>query len=284
VAVLVELPDNRNILCDVGHRGYPRRVGETVLNLLRSKQITHLDAVILSHTDTDHCNGLPTLLEKVSVGRLLVPPQFFSPDEEGISGAEKAAIAKLHEAVKSNNVPVQEVGAGDLLLANDADSKHPFTVKALSPRKERLYAGRDHENINSLVVLVEVAGASEGKTSRVLFAGDIAPLKNNADFGLTSLMQEPIQPVDVLVAPHHGIEMNNPKALYDWCRPQGVVISWKYDGRNSGPLTTAQNYEAWGARVWVTGEVGAVVFHSSESSSGLRCATAVGKSNQADRE
>jgi competence protein ComEC len=58
-AILIELPDGRNILYDSGRLGSPLSGARPIAALLWSHGITHLDAVVISHADSDHYNALP---------------------------------------------------------------------------------------------------------------------------------------------------------------------------------------------------------------------------------
>jgi competence protein ComEC len=53
-AILIELPDGRNILYDSGRLGSPLSGARPIAALLWSRGITHLDAVVVSHADSDH--------------------------------------------------------------------------------------------------------------------------------------------------------------------------------------------------------------------------------------
>jgi competence protein ComEC len=71
VAVL-ETPEGGVLLYDVGSRR--DRVAErVVLPFLRARRITAVDAVFLSHSDTDHVSGMPALARNVRVRRLHPP-------------------------------------------------------------------------------------------------------------------------------------------------------------------------------------------------------------------
>jgi competence protein ComEC len=71
----------------------------------------------------------------------------------------------------------------------------------------------ERDNANSLVVCLEYAGR------RLLFTGDLERE------GLAELLAQPRQPVDVLIAPHHGSKAANPPALAAWTNPEWVPIS-----------------------------------------------------------
>ena len=76
-AVVLELPDGRTVLYDAGRMAAPTACCRSVSGYLWSRGLTHIDAVVLSHADTDHYNALPDLLERFSVGAVYVSPVMF---------------------------------------------------------------------------------------------------------------------------------------------------------------------------------------------------------------
>src|SRR5262249_45082153 len=61
---VLEMPDGRVVLYDVGSIAGPEVMRFHIQPFLWSRGITRIDAVVLSHADLDHFNGLPDLLER----------------------------------------------------------------------------------------------------------------------------------------------------------------------------------------------------------------------------
>lgn len=71
-AALVSFPNGRHLLVDAGPRTpFSDAARRTVLPHLQRYGISRLDAVVVTHADSDHLGGLPTLLRSVPVGRVL---------------------------------------------------------------------------------------------------------------------------------------------------------------------------------------------------------------------
>ncbi len=83
-AEVLELPSGQTMLYDAGEFGAPAAATRTIAGFLWSRGITHLDAVVLSHADVDHYNGLPGVLERFSVGAIYVTPQMFEKHNPAI--------------------------------------------------------------------------------------------------------------------------------------------------------------------------------------------------------
>ena len=82
LAILVEV-ENKTLLFDTGFR-YPSgfNAGDSViLPHLRAQGIEHLDALVLSHGDSDHVGGYPTIAAELSISRIWAG----QPENKGMS-------------------------------------------------------------------------------------------------------------------------------------------------------------------------------------------------------
>ncbi|MHC2067313.1 ComEC/Rec2 family competence protein [Bremerella sp. T1] len=195
--VLVELPDGQNLLYDCGRLGSPKRATRSLSAVLWSKGISHLDAVVISHDDADHFNGLPELLERFSIGTV-----YCSDLMERIPSK---LVTILLEDLDSRDIPLRTISAGQRLRT------HPEVgLTVLHPTRKGVL-GRD--NANSIVLLIEYHGR------RILLPGDLESPGTEA-----VILERPIE-CDVVMAPHHGSRYSNPETFYAWCRPEWIVVS-----------------------------------------------------------
>ncbi|MGD9854651.1 MAG: ComEC/Rec2 family competence protein [Planctomycetaceae bacterium] len=197
-AVVLELPGGETLLYDAGMFSGARRGQSIIQSALWERGITGLDAVIVSPADVDHFNAAAGLLQTMPVGMLLCPRSFLDFTQE--------PVAELCETASRERVPVRLLQAADRLLVGDEDVE--LTVLHPPPgwRSER-------DNANSLVLRIRYAGRT------VLLTGDLE------HDGLTHLLNQPPESVDVLLSPHHGSPKANPAALSRWASPRSVVIS-----------------------------------------------------------
>jgi len=226
-AVVVELPDGQTMLYDAGSFNAPHAAARSIARFLWSRGVMHLDAVVLSHSDVDHYNALPDLLERVSVGVVYVSPVMF---EE-----KNPAMSALDRAIRRSGVALRTIRAGDRLAAGEGS-----TIEVLHP-PERWVLGSD--NANSVVLLVGYRGR------HVLLPGDLETPGIEA-----VLAEEPID-CDVLLAPHHGSLRSRSPELAEWCTPEWVVVS---GGRRWRRPETVATYRALGGAVVHTADAGAV--------------------------
>ncbi len=195
--VLVELPEGRNLLYDCGRLGSPKRACQSLSAVLWSKGIQHLDAVIISHDDADHYNGLPEVLQRFSVGAVYV-----SELMEKIPGD---LVSSLLEDIRRREIPLRSLSAGRTLQA------HPnVDLTILHPTRKGVL-GRD--NANSIVLLIEYQGR------RILLPGDLESPGTEA-----VVVERPID-CDLVMAPHHGSRHSHAESFYQWCQPEWIVVS-----------------------------------------------------------
>ena len=152
-AEVLELPSGETMLYDAGEFGAPAAATRTIAGFLWSRGITHVDAMVLSHADVDHYNGLPGVLERFSVGAIYVTPQMFEK--------HNPAIVFLHDAIDRSGVPLREVWSGKRFAAAGG-----CALEVIHPPRQGVFGD---DNANSLTLLVQCRG------HRILLTGDLAP-------------------------------------------------------------------------------------------------------------
>lgn len=197
-ATVLQLPNGRTLAYDVGTYGDGRSAGRAMHAFLWDRRIPMLDAVIISHADADHFNGLTTLMETVPIGAIFCARTFldFSHD----------AVADLCETASRRGIPIRIIQAGDRL--DTGSDAVPFTFLHPDPGFED-----KEDNANSAVLLVEFAG------KRMLLTGDVEGA------GQMRLQQATTGPFDVVFSPHHGAKGANPASFYGWANPKHIVVS-----------------------------------------------------------
>ncbi len=242
-SIVLELPDGRTVLYDAGRMAGPTSCCRIVSGYLWSRGLTHIDAIVLSHADTDHYNALPELLERFSVGTVYVSPVMF--DEQN------ASIRFLREAIERAKVPIRVLACGDRLSGGPG-----CRLEVLHPPP---HAMPSTSNANSLVLSVEYGGR------RVLLPADLQSP------GLNEVMAENPLHCDMLLVPHHGSRTSMPEQLSAWSTPTWSVISadHRYDTREVEAIYAKRG------RVLHTADTGAVMARVVEQD--LRVETFLGR-------
>ncbi len=232
-ATLLELPGGQTLLYDAGQLQDGLRAQQSVQGVMWSRGLTRLDAIVVSHADIDHFNGIPLLLRSVPAGCVLAHPSFLD--------FRQAGVRHLCAAAEGNAAPLKLVWQGDRLRLDDQ-----VVMRVLHP-PVRSRSSRD--NANSVVLCIEYAGR------RILLTGDL-----EGD-GLAALLRTEPLACDALLAPHHGSLAANTRGLAAWARPQCVVVS---AGRNA-PLEKLQTVYGPAAQILSTHDRGAITFRIAAS-------------------
>ncbi len=234
-ATLVRFPDGRNLLFDAGSFGAPETGVRSVSAVLWSLGIDHLDALIVSHADTDHFNAVPGLCQRFSVGRVWMTPQTRFDDAP--------SVVYMHEELRRLRVSTGQLVAEDRLDCGDG-----VEATVLGPA-EGFYGGND--NARSIVLLIEQGGRS------LLLTGDIEPPGLERLNGFDTQRR-----TTIAAAPHHGSLNSSPEVFSEWCAPQLVVISADPD-RIAGDCLS--RWRELAPQVASTSEFGAIAVRWTEA-------------------
>lgn len=240
-AYLIRAPSGRCLLLDSGSRSLSE-VGEQVLvpNLLLLG-VRRLEAVIVTHPDSDHVNGLPEVLEALPVRRLL------DPELPG----ENTAYQQVIEICKSKNIPRYPLRAGHVI---NLDKR--TRLRVLAPGARLLAGTSSDTNNNCVVSLLEF-----GRT-RMLFTGDL-----EAEGEAALLARGNDLRADVLTAAHHGSRTGTGSALLDAVQPRITVISSRGDLTGMHPhVSVLQRLREHGIRILRTDVHGQIRLRSDGKS------------------
>jgi len=234
-AVVLRYPDGSTALYDAGT--YARTdVGRwTVAPALWHMDVRRIDLVLVSHADVDHVNGLPALLERFPIGRVVTSPIV------GQTDTGRALLALLDE----RGIPHETARQGDRLEFGDGN-----VIDVLAPLAWTLDHRTKEQNANSLVVRATHGGRS------ALLAGDIqdetARILRHAGVDLSG---------DVLLVPHHGCRMDSTPAFAHAVSPHIAVCSNRAD-HLVGAVVEA--YREAGVAVYATCWSGAITVELGE--------------------
>ncbi|MDZ7653109.1 MAG: DNA internalization-related competence protein ComEC/Rec2 [Burkholderiaceae bacterium] len=215
-AVLIETR-TRTILYDTGPR-YTAQAdagGRVILPYLRWRGIDRLDLLVVSHLDSDHSGGAASVLRG-----LPGTPVFTSIDPAHPMFADAGGVQRC-----TDQDPV--VSASGQL---EARFLHPTAAD---------YDERRSTNAMSCVLLLAFGA------HRLLLTGD-APARQEAEL----LARDPLGPVTLLAAPHHGSRNSSSAALVAATQPRWVLFQAGYRNRFGHPdPSVVAAYRAAGAQI-----------------------------------
>lgn len=264
----IEMPKGKTVLVDGGGFSYGGKfdTGKHIIApFLRQKKILSLDAVILTHPDSDHINGLVYIFENFKVGMLVknCDQHYSTAYRDLVSAAEKNG---------SKISIIDDVGQSIKISSGEFCFFHP--LKACEGNlADYSHKKKSYLNNNSLVFKVVF------KNNSILFPGDIMAdaekeilyncqifLKNSkakssdryssdasANFDCNSLKS------DILIAPHHGSSGSSSDIFLNNVEPEYVIISCGWQNRFGFPRNIVLNrYEKRGIKIFRTDLNGAV--------------------------
>jgi beta-lactamase superfamily II metal-dependent hydrolase len=184
------------VLIDTGYES----TAPDVLSHLEAMGVDHLDAMIITHYDRDHVEGMLPIGEAMDVSAIYLP---------GYEGSDKNYRLCVSSAT-TLDAPVHRVNKEFVLRMGDAQlTVFPSRV-AYRPG-----SGKVEGNDNDMSL---VATLTNGRDS-YLFAGDLE------EDGIAAYLARSHGRYDVLKMPHHGQHSSNTSAFLDDVRPKVAVIT-----------------------------------------------------------
>lgn len=243
-AAVLTTPDGRTLLVDTGPRSPAYDAGERiVVPHLAYAGIDRVDVAVVTHPDSDHLGGLPSVLRHVPVGLVLHSGQQSDSELFRESRRVMDSLGVAHRAVTEGDV----IDLGDHVL-----------VEVLGPPAQTDRTGLDGENDASVVLRV-----TYGQT-RILLTGDV-------ERGGERWLAERYGPTlasDLVKVAHHGSLTSSTPAFLsavtaDSLRPAVAVVSAGRYNRFGHPAPEVLS--RWASRrslVLRTDQLGAIRFET----------------------
>ncbi len=249
-SVLLQSPHGGWSVFDAGGFVSPRfNPGEAIISAYLWQQgVSHLNRVVISHPQLDHMAGAEQLLRNFTVDTLWLGD--FGAEEQ-----ENETYARLIARANRQGVTIQRLRQG--LTVEDGDAR----ITVLPPLPE---AEARNDNDRSLVVEIQL-----GK-QRFLIPGDATARTEK-----WLLAQQAIQPLTLLLAPHHGSKTSSTPAFIQASQPQHVVFSvGRYNPHHHPNAQVLKRWRATPAKLWQTDQDGAVIVQSDGQNVQVKAATA----------
>ena len=215
----------QNLLIDGG----PAKASQKLYAVLEDLGITHLDHVIATHPDEDHCGGLAGALQFATCGT------FYCSVTEHDTDAFGNVVQRL------GGTPITVPAAGDSFALG------PATVQFVGP-----VTPTDDANNGSLVCRLTYG------TTSFLFTGDA---EASSETQMTDSGAD--LHADVLKVGHHGSNTSSSTRFLNAVTPEYAVISVGKDNSYGHPTNeTLLRLQAAGAQILRTDELGTITFIS----------------------
>lgn len=230
---LLDLPDGGHWLIDGGGGPGAGDVGRyRVLPALRRRGIDRLEAVVATHGDADHVEGLVTVLEELEVGELWIPAASGNPP----------LLRGLVQLAERRGVPVRDAESGQVPTA-----AAPLEIELLHPWPG--WSGQpEGENDRSIVLHVALGRVS------FLLTGDI---EEPAEERLR--LAGRVRRSTLIKVPHHGSRSSSTAGLLDRVDPLVGMTGIGQDNRFGFPhASISRRYLQRGIPMYWTGRHGSL--------------------------
>lgn len=226
----------RTALVDCGGSG-SRSAGDIAADHFAAQGRVRLDLLVLTHFDSDHCNGVEQLFYRMRVDRVAVPAGDTDPE----------AAARLMELAEAEGAQVVLVEGTERLPLGEAE------LTLFPP------LGGGTSNESGLFVLC-TAGEFD-----VLITGD-------ADAFVEKMLvkYQPIPDIEVLVAGHHGSKHSSCGEFLQAVAPEIALISAGANNSYGHPAQeTLERLEELGAEIHRTDREGTVTVRVKDGRVGI---------------
>ena len=239
--IVVEIENQWNILIDGGSTNKSALGQYQLLPYLKSRGISSLDGIYISHTDEDHISGVRQLLEDIGKGlTVLRVKNLILPDWQNIR--DNKNYQELIQLAEAAGTRVMYAKAGDRIKYGQT------SLEVLWP-----LSGASGTEVNEDAMVMEMtSGDFKG-----IFTGDIG--KETEE----KLLQNGcLEDVDFLKVAHHGSKYSTGQEFLDIVKPELAVISCSSTNTYGHPSPdTLLRLKNSGSKVLITKNTGAVMIY-----------------------
>lgn len=222
----------QTLLLDGGSTSQKNVGTYVILPYIKQQGISCLEAVVLTHTDQDHINGVTEVLDEGKKGWLTVKNLMYPYWMEGTEQGKQ--LKKLAEEAGAS---CRKIRAGDRLTIGKAEAV------VLYPKEQEKIA---EPNAGSLVLFWKWEGV------RAMFTGDLPEEKER------ELLQN-LPACEILQVGHHGSATSTCREFLEQVQPSLAVISCAMKNRYGHPSPdTVERLKKTGCEIRYTMKSGAI--------------------------
>ena len=228
--IFVQTPKRVTYLFDGGSTDIKQVAKYRIMPFLKSKGVTKIDYVFISHSDADHINGILEMIEQQEpqIGCIVLP---------GIRTKETdKSYMNIEEQADKYKIPIQYANAGQQI---------DKLITCVHPTLDYAY---EDANDYSATYLVQY-----GKF-RMLMTGDAGEHAEN-EMRQSGMLSD----ISLLKVGHHGSKTSSSEVFLDAVTPEIALISCGIDNRYGHPATqTLQALEKRNIDTYITARQGQI--------------------------
>ena len=224
---LIVTPKNKKILIDGGgsERGSSNIGEKTLLPYLLNRKVNKLDYAIISHFDSDHCEGVLYVMQKIKVENVIIGKQFKTCEN----------YKEFIKIVKQKNIRVISVEKG-----NKVNIEKDMYFNVIWPDSNNI-VNENKLNNNSLVFKMNY------KNTSALFTGDIEKI---AEEKIISNVKEAL----------HGSKTSSTDKFIEEVKPKIALIGVGENNTFGHPSNiTIETLEKAGTKIYRTDKMGEII-------------------------
>lgn len=233
---LIVTPKNKKILIDGGgsERGSSNIGEKTLLPYLLNRKVNKLDYAIISHFDSDHCEGVLYVMQKIKVENVIIGKQFETCEN----------YKEFIKIVKQKNIRVISVEKG-----NKVNIEKDMYFNVIWPDSNNI-VNENKLNNNSLVFKMNY------KSISALFTGDIEKI---AEEKIILNVKKELKSTIIKVA-HHGSKTSSTEKFIEKVKPKIALIGVGENNTFGHPSNiTIETLEKAGTKIYRTDQMGEII-------------------------
>ncbi len=222
-STIIELTDGTLIMIDAGPKSSSEElVAYLEANIFYDRDDKNIEHIILTHSDEDHCGGLPEIYENYNVINTYRPTVYTQAevDEMTLESGEKVKVhdTQIYQSVidlmnaEKGNIIFSKKG---IVIGDDSKGKLEF----LSPESD--YYDSDQNNYSPFLIL-------KYNNNEVLFTGDAG---SEVELENLHLLTD----IDIYKAGHHGSNTSSSVEFLEIIKPEYVIYSAGLNNSYSHP-------------------------------------------------
>ena len=237
----IRFPDGKTMLVDAGTENSRQSLVNYLKNKFFEKDEDTFDYVLLTHSDADHCGGMPDICENFVIDVIYRPKIccVYGDINEADSNTNCATCTSLiyYKTISAFNEEVSSSGENAKIVMTDKETANSserifgddYSIDFFTPRAIATNSNMEINDFSPIMVL-------NYKDKKIMLTGD-ATSKSETK----AINTDELPDVDILKVGHHGSSTSTSQKFLDKIKPEIAVISVGRNNSYKHPTTAVLN-------------------------------------------